>query len=58
MKKENVLYNGKIFTIIFCYETGFCEIRDINNRYKVELVHQSQLTRIQDQTTSLDNGQL
>ena len=48
MTKGTVLYKGKIFTILFCYDTGFCEIREIQNRFKVELVHYSQLTKIED----------
>ncbi len=46
MNHNNVLYNGKRFRIIFQYTNGFCEIRDITNKFKVQLVHYSELTTI------------
>lgn len=46
MVGHHVLYNGKIFTIIFSYDTGYCEIRDTSNFYNVELVHHSQLIKL------------
>lgn len=54
MTKGNVLYKGRVFKILFCYDTGYCEIRDIYNVFKVELVHNSQLTMIEDVCTNQD----
>ncbi|WP_157827616.1 hypothetical protein [Niallia nealsonii] len=41
---KKVLYKGQIYTILFRYETGYCEIRDLTNSCKVKLVHCSELT--------------
>ncbi|WP_445487280.1 hypothetical protein [Niallia sp. 03133] len=46
MPTNNVLYNGRLFTVIFQYDNGFCEIRDTANKFKVALVHSSQLTTL------------
>ncbi|GKU82726.1 hypothetical protein [Niallia sp. NCCP-28] len=43
---KKVLYKGQIYTILFRYETGYCEIRDSTNPFKVKLVHCSELTTV------------
>lgn len=45
---NKVLYKGQVFTILFRYETGYCEIRAIMNPFKVMLVHCSELTKVQN----------
>ncbi|MFT8323114.1 MAG: hypothetical protein ABF649_19785 [Bacillus sp. (in: firmicutes)] len=44
MTKIKVLYQGKEYTVIFQYDSGFYEIRQIDNSNVVELVHLSELT--------------
>ncbi|CAM5620426.1 MULTISPECIES: hypothetical protein [Niallia] len=51
MEEGKVLYKGRVFKVLFCYDTGYCEIRDIYNVFKVELVHNSQLTQLEDVCT-------
>ncbi|MED5103168.1 MULTISPECIES: hypothetical protein [Niallia] len=48
MAEGKVLYKGRVFKVLFCYDTGYWEIRDIYNVFKVELVHNSQLTKLED----------
>ncbi|MDO6851635.1 hypothetical protein Q4S57_27720 [Priestia megaterium] len=34
---KEVLYKGKRFKIIHIYDSGYCEIRNVDNSFKVEL---------------------
>ncbi|MDP1471881.1 hypothetical protein Q8G32_29000 [Priestia megaterium] len=34
---KEVLYKGKRFKIIHIYDSGYCEIRNVDNPYTVEL---------------------
>jgi hypothetical protein len=44
-KNTLVIYNGKKYTIIYMYSSGYCEIRAEDKRHKVELVHLSEITK-------------
>ncbi|MED4235806.1 hypothetical protein [Priestia megaterium] len=35
---KEVLYQDKIFKIIHIYDSGYCEIREIRDRFAVKLV--------------------
>ncbi|MFP5114877.1 hypothetical protein ACSU64_21205 [Bacillaceae bacterium C204] len=43
---EYVLYNGKKYLIIYKYTSGFCEIKEVDSLYNIELVHTSELTNL------------
>jgi len=43
---KKVIYKGQLFTILFRYETGYYEIRELTNPFNVKLVHHSELTTI------------
>jgi hypothetical protein len=41
---DNVVwYNGKAYTVLFKYDSGYWEIQDNANKYKIELVHYLEL---------------
>ncbi|MCM3124455.1 MULTISPECIES: hypothetical protein [unclassified Mesobacillus] len=41
-KEEIVIYQGKEYTIVHQYESGYVEIRKLKSR-SIELVHESEL---------------
>jgi hypothetical protein len=43
---EYVLYNGKKYLILYKYTSGFCEIKEVDSLYNIELVHTSELTNL------------
>lgn len=47
MLNENVVYKGKAYRVLHKYDSGYCEIQEINSYTignKVELVHYSEIT--------------
>lgn len=44
MVKTNdiIVYNNETYHVLYVYESGYCEIKKLNNHY-VELVHRSDL---------------
>lgn len=43
METETVLYDGKVFIVIYKYSSGYWEIREKDSRFNVQLVHESQV---------------
>jgi hypothetical protein len=43
---EHVLYNGKKYIILYTYDSGYCEIKEIESVYNVQLVHLSELKNL------------
>lgn len=43
---SHVLYNGKRYVILFKYDSGFCEIKEVGSLYTIELVHENELSNI------------
>jgi hypothetical protein len=41
---EQVLYNGKKYTILYKYASGYYEIREVDSIHNIQLVHQSEVT--------------
>jgi hypothetical protein len=46
MKLEEVLYQGKLYTVVYKYSSGYWEIRENKNKYNVELVHESEVREV------------
>jgi hypothetical protein len=44
--KGLVFYNGKQYEVLFKYSSGYCEIKEIGGLYKIELVHESEITSL------------
>jgi hypothetical protein len=44
MFTEKALYLGKEYIILKKYDSGYCEIKEIEDNRKIELVHISELT--------------
>ena len=43
METETVLYDGKVFIVIYKYSSGYWEIKEKNNRFNIQLVHKSEV---------------
>jgi hypothetical protein len=43
MTKKTVMYKGKQYIILYKYESGYYEIKELDVNYIVELVHKSDL---------------
>ncbi|MBT2725759.1 hypothetical protein ACSU6B_12095 [Neobacillus sp. C211] len=43
---EHVLYNGKKYIILYTYDSGYCEIKEIESVHNVQLVHLSELKNL------------
>lgn len=43
MSVQHVLYQGKKYTILYQYTSGFCEIQELTNRFNIQLVHVSEI---------------
>lgn len=43
-QNTHVRYKGKDYEIIYRYTSGYCEIKEIDSLYNVELVHITELT--------------
>ncbi|MDQ0200091.1 hypothetical protein J2S10_003274 [Neobacillus ginsengisoli] len=52
MNSEEVLYNGNLYTIIYKYTSGYCEIREVDNKLNVVLVHESEVHRVHERPLS------
>ncbi|WP_157950930.1 hypothetical protein [Peribacillus acanthi] len=48
MQREEVIYNGVIYHIIHRYESGYLEIQDPEIKFKVKLVHQNDVKKLND----------
>jgi phage antirepressor YoqD-like protein len=46
MFTERVIYKGKEYMVLKKYESGYCEIKELEDNHKIELVHISELTSI------------
>jgi hypothetical protein len=43
MTKETVMYKGTQYIILYKYESGYYEIKELDSNYVVKLVHKSDL---------------
>jgi hypothetical protein len=43
---EHVLYNGKKYIILYEYDSGYCEIKELDSVHNIQLVHLSELTNL------------
>lgn len=43
---EQVLYNGKKYIILYTYDSGYCEIKEIESVHNIQLVPLSELTNL------------
>ena len=46
MELEEVLYGGKLYTVIYKYTSGYWEIREKENKFHIELVHESEVQKV------------
>jgi len=46
MSQETVVYNGKLYFVIYKYLSGYWEIRQKDNQFNVQLVHESEVQLI------------
>ncbi|WP_282139657.1 hypothetical protein [Cytobacillus oceanisediminis] len=43
---ENLVwYYGKAYKVLFKYDSGYWEIQEVDNKYKIELVHYLELEK-------------
>lgn len=42
---DKVLYKDKIYNVIYIYNSGYIEIKEKGNMFKVELVHYSEINK-------------
>ncbi len=45
MKEQYVCYEEDKYVVIYQYDSGYCEIKKVDNPLKIELVHRSELIR-------------
>ncbi|WP_191991732.1 hypothetical protein [Bacillus aerolatus] len=45
MSFEEVNYNGKLYTVIHKYDSGYWEIRSVKNPNLIELVKESEVSK-------------
>jgi hypothetical protein len=43
LNSEEVLYKGNLYTIIYKYTSGYCELREMENKLNVVFVHESEV---------------
>lgn len=43
MEMEQVRFEGKLYTVIYKYTSGYWEIKEMDNRFNIQLVHQSEV---------------
>lgn len=46
MYTEEVLFEGKLYTVIYKYTSGYMEIRENASKFNVQLVHQSEVQKV------------
>ncbi|MEH7011756.1 hypothetical protein V7087_13260 [Neobacillus niacini] len=46
MNSEVVLYEGKLYMVIYKYSSGYWEIREKENRFNIQLVHESEVQKV------------
>ncbi len=46
MNAEEVLYEGKLYTVIYKYTSGYWEIREKENTFNIQLVHESEVQEV------------
>lgn len=44
MDTDEVLYEGKLFIVIYKYTSGYWEIREKENKFNIQLVHASEVS--------------
>ncbi|MCA1031465.1 hypothetical protein LCL95_10555 [Bacillus timonensis] len=44
---DHVVFNDKVYEVFFMYESGYVEIKDLKNPFKVDLVTEADVTRIE-----------
>jgi hypothetical protein len=44
MIKEEVIYEGKLYTVYYKYDSGYLEIRENDGLHSIKLVHQREVT--------------
>jgi hypothetical protein len=42
--KVEVIYEGKLYTVYYKYDSGYLEIQEIEGLYSIKLVHQREVT--------------
>ena len=52
MNTETVLYEGKLFIVIYKYSSGYWEIREKDSKFNVQLVHESEVQLVEKTVTS------
>ncbi|MEH7116533.1 hypothetical protein V7128_03785 [Neobacillus vireti] len=52
MNSECVLYDGKVFVVIYKYNSGYWEIRELDSQFNVQLVHESEVEVVDKTVTS------
>jgi len=57
LDNEKVLYNGKLYTVIYKYSSGYWEIKEEGNLNRIELVHQSEVQGFETASIRLGNSQ-
>ncbi|GLB60964.1 hypothetical protein NCCP133_30960 [Cytobacillus sp. NCCP-133] len=50
MLKANdiIIYNNEKYHVLYVYESGYCEIKKLNNDKYIELIHRSELKQASD----------
>lgn len=48
MEMNEVLYEGKLYAVIYKYTSGYLEIREKSNRFHIELVHESDVQNVSE----------
>ncbi|MDQ0973612.1 hypothetical protein QFZ31_003490 [Neobacillus niacini] len=46
MNSEEVFYGGKIYMVIYKYSSGYWEIREKENKFNIQLVHESEVQNV------------
>lgn len=42
--KEEVIYEGKLYTVYYRYDSGYLEIQENEGLHSIKLVHQKEVT--------------
>jgi hypothetical protein len=49
---ETVVYDGKLFIVIYKYSSGYWELREKDSKFNVQLVHESEVQTVEETVTS------
>jgi hypothetical protein len=47
LNTELVLYEGKLFMVIYKYTSGYWEIREKDRKFNIQLVHESEVQAVE-----------